>query len=1319
MAIKTNKFVLYCARLALYLRYISLSQKETVMPKLLLILVSIFAALAAMGQKMVSPKTFSNIDLDGEAGVVYYSLCQDSTGMIWLGTNMGLCSYDGYRVRRHLVGDGSSTNINCLVPTDSLLIAGADTGVLFYNPSAGEYVGKGAIGFPRDVRSLALDGSGLWIGSLNGLFLYDILADSLREVSVGLTHRAVYAVQLTYGGDVYAGTYNGLCRYDRVSGRWAEVKIDAVPQENGNLFVNALADDPRRHCLWMGTEGALYRYDYDRGVAEADGRFAGQSIKSLAICKNGNLVVGTDDGLFVCNERRMECYKHDSRMASSLSSNVVWSVMEDRDGNLWAGTESGLSEWVNGGDFTVVPLYQLSGSSDGSRFYSIFRDSRGYLWLGGTYGLIRRSPDGQIKWYKADDKSNPLKHNRVRSIYEDSRYELWVATDGGINRYDYVAEQFVNYTLTDSLHTHNANWAYGIVEDRAGMMWVGSYLGGLLGIDRGSLVASAAGKYVEAQVAYNSTNGLPSNMVTQLAVSPDGSKWALLYKSGKLVHIKGNGSNAVVNVLDVDSLHLQYIVADRRDGGLWCGLHGGIVYVSTADTVGCRYAFPQALDVDVHAMAMVRGNLWVSTSLGVWVLDPKTGDIRHLRLPGRLYTSIYYDRATHRVLLGGHEELVVVNPSILKKEFEPREIDITAIYVNDKFYAASQADGGLRLPHDRNRIAVEFSDFDYNIDNRKSFEYRIVNGDGRWTVLPSDDNSIELGGLAPGDYELEIRSLGGVAPSAAKSLHIKIEPAWYASWWAITGYVLLCALFVLWVMNFLRLKLRLRMERVRSEKTLEAVNSRMEFLTNISHELKTPLSMIIGPLSKMLNEERNPDTRHHLEVIQQNALKLNTLIHRALEVNRMDANPDNLLIYSQVEMVAFCRSIFETYRESFPAKQFVFNCAESRIIVNADAVKMESVINNLLSNACKYSGDGSTVVMSLSLRDGNVVIAVSDTGVGIPCDELPLVFQRLYQSSATKGHKDGTGIGLYLAKTYVEMHHGTIDVQSTVGEGSVFTVTVPVGDVDEQEVGGTPVDADDWQGKLRVLIVEDNAAIAAFIKEVLSDSYHCLIADNGKAGLAVCNSVQPDLIIADMMMPVMDGMEMCRRIRRNPHLAAVPIILLTAKDDRITEAESIKVGIDAFMSKPFEAGMLKGRVEQLLKSKEAIRSNLRVESITAVRHEDVDSADEKLLADVTKVIEDNISDSEMNVGYVCDKTGLSSKQLYRMLKKLVGVSPVDYIRQIRMKKAAMLLSQHKFTVSEVMYMVGFSSTSYFSKCFSAQFGCTPREYAEKHSSTDI
>jgi len=374
-----------------------------------------------------------------------------------------------------------------------------------------------------------------------------------------------------------------------------------------------------------------------------------------------------------------------------------------------------------------------------------------------------------------------------------------------------------------------------------------------------------------------------------------------------------------------------------------------------------------------------------------------------------------------------------------------------------------------------------------------------------------------------------------------------------------------------------------------------------------------------------------------------------------------------------------------------------------------------------LSNACKYSGDGAIVSMSLKEVGGNVEIAIRDNGVGIPAEDLPFIFQRLYQSSATIGHKDGTGIGLYLAKTYVDMHHGSIRVQSEPGVGSTFTIVLPVGGVGEAGSVETvaPVADGEASGKSRILIVEDNAAIAAFLKEILSPECNCVVANNGKEGLDKCGVVVPDLIIVDEMMPVMDGMEMCRRIKRNNRLASIPIIMLTAKDDKLTEAESIKAGVDAFMSKPFVADMLKARVKQLLKSKEILRSNLRVENIATVKNEVIESAEEKLLADVTKVIEDNISDSDMNVGYVCEKTGLSSKQLYRLLKNLTGVSPVDYIRQIRMKKAAMLLQQHKFSVSEVMYMVGFSSASYFSKCFSAQFGCTPRQYIEKQCSSAV
>lgn len=1285
---------------------------------LIVIILSLLPLLAVGKSTMSSPKTFVNIGTDYAAGVVYYSLCQDSTGMVWVGTNMGLFDYDGYKMHHRVANvDNANTNINCLIIRNDTIYAGADTGVLMYDIKAGKYLPHG-IAFPSDVRSLAFDGNCLWIGSLKGLYKYDLITSDLRNMSQGLSHNAVYSVAVTQHGDLYIGTYNGLCRYDRMTGHVEKVDIDE-PWRKGNLFVNVIADDPGRNCLWIGTEGALYCYKYSSGEVERVPQLGRQSIKSLDISSTGDLVVGTDNGLFIySNNGKIEYYRHDSRMSTSLSNNVVWSVMVDRDGNLWAGTESGLSMSVNGGDFVAMPLYSLTGSSDGCRFYTIFRDSRGYLWLGGTNGLIRRSRNGDVKWYMMENDKYPLKHNRIRSICEDSRYELWIATDGGINRYDYVKEQFVNYIVTDSTHTYNANWAYGVIDDRQGNMWVGSYLGGLLAVNRGRLVASD-GECV-ADLSFNATNGLPNNMINQLVLARDGDLWASLYKSGELVKIDYRANVLPsVKVIDICESYIQYIIADRHsDGGLWCGYHNGFARVSSADTVTARYTFPVAFDIDVYAMALLRKDLWITTSHGVWVMNTDSCTMQRLRLPDRLYTSIYYDRASKKMLLGGDEELLFVDPSITAYRNDEYEIDITALYVNDVPYSYANGetdDDVVRLSHNQNRLRIEFSDFDYRLDNRKGFDYRIKGLSDQWVSLPSGNNTISISDIAPGSYVLEIRQSDGNGIHAVEELRIDISPAWYASWWAITIYVLLGILFVLWVFNFLRLKIRLRMERVRSEKTLEMVNNKMEFLTNISHELKTPLSMIIGPLSKMLNEEKNPDTRRHLDAIHQNALKLNALIHRALEVNRMDANPDNLLIYSQIEMVAFCRSIFDTYREGYPMKQMVFDCSESRIMMNADVVKMESVVNNLLSNACKYSDDDAKVELSLSLRDGNVVIAVSDNGVGIPADELPLIFQRLYQSSATKGSKDGTGIGLYLAKTYVEMHGGTLQVQSSLGEGSVFTVTMPVGDVSDVQVDGRS-EMVQQDGRPRILIVEDNAAIASFIRDILKDKYNCSIVDNGKAGLAACNATPPDLIIADMMMPVMSGVEMCRRIKSCNRIAAVPIIMLTAKDDRFTEAECIKAGIDVFMAKPFDASMLHDRVDQLLKYREIVRSNLRVEDITTVKQDEVESADEKMLAEVSKVIEDNIADPDMNVSYVCDKVGMSSKQLYRMLKNFTGSSPSDYIRQVRMKKAAMLLQQHKFTVSEVMYMVGFSSSSYFSKCFALQFGCTPRQYAEKQCS---
>lgn len=487
---------------------------------------------------------------------------------------------------------------------------------------------------------------------------------------------------------------------------------------------------------------------------------------------------------------------------------------------------------------------------------------------------------------------------------------------------------------------------------------------------------------------------------------------------------------------------------------------------------------------------------------------------------------------------------------------------------------------------------------------------------------------------------------------------------------------------------------------------------RLTFLADISHDLKTPLSMIIGPLSVVRERPLDNDTRKKLEVVYEHAMKLNALIHRTVELNHLDSDADSMLIISKVEAVEFCSGIMDSYRETHPEKTFVFQALIPGLYIDVDVVKLESVINNLLSNACKYSGSNATISCSVGCNGSNVEIIVSDDGVGIPADEQSLIFQRMFRSPRTAKGYEGTGIGLYLIKKFLELHGGTIELYSRENEGTTFIVSLPISkssieDLDRRVTEGKDTAADN---RTKILVVEDNDSIASFIQSVLDEEYNVIVAANGRSGLAVASSFQPDLIIVDEMMPIMSGLEMCRRLKENPRLALIPVIMLTAKTDNRTEAESVKCGIDVFMSKPFEADILLGRIRHLIESKHTMMHAARIEAMTTPKPVEIESVAERQLAEITRIIEENMSDSDLNVNTLAEKSGIGTKQLYRLIKKLVGVTPVDYIRRMRIRKAAILLEQHKFTVSEITYMVGFKTPSYFSKCFINEFGCKPSQY---------
>lgn len=530
------------------------------------------------------------------------------------------------------------------------------------------------------------------------------------------------------------------------------------------------------------------------------------------------------------------------------------------------------------------------------------------------------------------------------------------------------------------------------------------------------------------------------------------------------------------------------------------------------------------------------------------------------------------------------------------------------------------------------------------------------------------------------------------------------------SWWAICLYVLAVLAIVCWIIWYTRKRNIRSFQEQERQTALENVEKKLTFLSTISHDLKTPLSMILGPVSLMKEKAKDLESKKNLETIYDNAVRLNNMIHRTLELQHLEDTDENLLILSTFDVVEFCKGVFEVFEENNPQKNFIFHSSCAQLLIEADAVKFESVITNLLSNACKYSDEGATISLGISQQNDKAEIVVSDDGVGIADIDQSLVFQRMFRAPSTSKLYEGTGLGLYLIKKYLELMNGNINLYSKEGQGTSFVVTLPIS---EKILPASRNDESSKDNdKAKILVVEDNLQISSFIMELLERDYTCIVAENGRSGLAIAASFIPDLIIADEMMPIMNGLEMVKRMKQHPRLSSIPIIMLTAKSDNKTENESIKLGIDVFMTKPFVTTALLGRIKQLLKSRSEIKEKVRIQAITEAETKPIEaeSVNEKSLAKIAKIIEENISDPDLNVNLLCEKSGIPNKQLYRLIKKYIGISPLDYIRNVRLQKAAVLLSQHRFTVTEVCYMVGFKHPSYFAKCFQTQFGVKPSQY---------
>ncbi len=1301
---------------------------------ILIFLYLILYAAHSNGQS-ANYQTFDNINLGADATSIGCFL-QDNNGLIWIGSDKGLFSYDGYSARQHFrFGTPQNARIHCgLTVGSKYLYLGSDDGIHIYNYHTDHYEYAEVV-FPRDVRCMALHDDILWIGSLNGLYTYNVSTHELTSFPLtqnpGLTHPSIYSLIHASDGNIYIGTYDGFCKYDYTKQVFERIELPSGQSRN-NQFVNALLEDSNRNCIWVGTEGNLFRYLPETNKFLTIETMHDNSVKSLALDGNGHLLAGTDNGLYVCKENTvLQHIQHDSRSTYSLSNNIIWNIFTDARQNVWIGTDYGISLSRFNHTFRYMPIEQITGTGEGNHFHSIYKDSKGSIWFGGTNGLIYTESTHNAQshtWYKMGEKVNGLPHNRIRHIFEDKDNQLWIATDGSINRFDRANKKFIAYNIVDSTGVFNSNWSYNLYEDPNGRLWIATCLGGIFVVDKHKLMNNPEQKYI-ADYHFSTRNGLSGIFINQLTADSEGNVWALLYNN--VIH-KINPASMEVAVIDYHSLtgekSVSYMIADDK-GKIWLGYRGGILYANPHDgnlhniDLGGVYN-----DTEILAMAEVLNHIWVSTTDGIWIVNKHTMDARRLKLISLPFSCIYYDNNNQTIYMGTVDGYATVSPEVVENQSDNHHILITKLHINNKqvnpagVYAEEgiRYTGELNLKHDENNIYIEISDLPYTSGEKNKFVYKLDGIDTDWQSMQPGANSITYSNLDFGEYLLHISKLdekGMPLTTNQTNLTFNIQPPWYHTTWARIIWFVLLTVLVAWMVNFFRVRNNLRIERMEKERIMEQSKSKIDFFTNISHDLKTPLSMIIAPVSNLLLEVRNSQHKHTLEVVQRNAMKLNSLIHQVLDLNRMDSNSSSSLILSRVEFISFISRILPPYEEAAARDKnirFSFNANCGKLYIDIDLIKFESVISNLLSNAFKYTPEGGSVELSVNYiaRDNQLELIVMDTGIGIPGKDIPHIFQRFFQSPVTSGKKEGTGIGLYLVKTYTELHGGSVQVKSEENKGTTISIVLPVPSEESLfniQSQTTPDDAIS-NDKPLILVVEDNPEVAEFICHILSPHYRTLTASDGKAGLAMAMNDIPDLVITDLMMPVMNGLDMCRQLKKHIPTSTIPLILLTAKDDIDTELESIQLKIDAFMPKPFQPVILLSRIEQLLSAKEQVEAKARIETITAPKAIDAVSQDEKLLTSIIAIIEERISDPDLNVNALSDISGINTKQLYRKVKQLTGMSPVEYIKSIRMKKAAMLLEQKKFTIAEVMYMVGFSNHSYFSKCFQKEFGKTPREY---------
>lgn len=984
---------------------------------------------------------FDNVSVNGATTVL--CVAQDSRGLLWMGTEAGLYSYDGYRTFAHFtVGQRENSRVHAIRIVGDRIFIGADAGLMAYDMQTGAYLDMPQTE-ARDVRALLADSSRIALGGNNGLTVLSC-GSRAEEKPHTIALPNVYSL-LEIGADDYlAGTIGGLYRCHK--GRASIVKIGDGKQP----LVNALAaiDDknPAAGC-WVGTEGALYRYR--QGRFERIAALDGNSIKSIA--KSGEeLRVGTDDGLYLLHpDGSATRLTHDSRQDGSLANNIVWATAQFSNGIFCAGTDYGLSLTAKKRAHMTLPLNQITGSGDGNTIHALFHDRDRTMWMGGTNGLIRctMKPDGDgvatsgVAWYRPGDAQHYLPHNRVRKIYRDQEGDIVVCTDHGVNFYDRNGQCFRNFIVTDKSGHYTTAWAYDIVEDAQGRYWMAAYMGGVFVISKRKLLASN-GRVVADRHFSAELQGIH---VSQLVLDGHQRLWMRTYENG-------------TDVIDTRTMRVEHrlkgpseFLAGDISGGVVIAHNGVIERFSAEGASRGTLQLSGSPSSRADAIATVGDCLWVLTGHTCRVFRPD-GTSRSMVVPGSQAQSMYYDPILGRMVFGCNDGIVLVNPEGVNTSTDTSErLMLTGIFVNGQPW---EADGvaasfaqAISLGYDENNLRLCLSDLPYLSDLQQVYVYRLEGVDRSWQQLSGDDLSISYNALPYGHFRLTVCLADGQGNPGQEvyGIDVTVRPPWYLTTWAKTLLLFLLVGLLLWAVNSYMVRERLRQERRERRQILEQSEARTAFFDNLSRQLKAPVGRILATIYALLPDEKDTARRQRLHGARHDATLLNELVVRQLDIQgRERTSTETDAEKVRIDLADFCRRTVDDLRPMADERkvELRFKTDTPIIYISLDLVRFSPLFRSLIAYAAKNALPQGAATCAIA-ADDELTVSVTIEGWMLPKEQQPFVFYRYGMPAPADGQQADEGINeLSLLKDYVEQQGGSIAVSISETTGTTFTLTL-------------------------------------------------------------------------------------------------------------------------------------------------------------------------------------------------------------------------------------------------------------------------------------